>query len=325
MHAIHPEMTPEGPVLHWEARDPPECGPEDVIVAVRATAVNRADLLQAQGLYPPPPGDSEVLGLELAGTIHQTRDRVKNWRSGDRVFALAPGGGYAELARVDHRMLLPVPADWDWETAAAVPEAWLTVFSNLIVDGGLERGETVLIHAGASGVGTAAIQLAKDRGATVAVTAGAEEKCRHCRRLGADLAVNYKNSDFHEAVSQRFPGGVDLILDPVGGPYLAGHLRLLRENGRLMVIGLLGGRRGEMDMAQLLGKSLRVAGTRLRARPLADKIRLTAAFREMVFPALVDGRLKPVLDRAFSITDADAAHRWVRENRNLGKVILRIP
>jgi putative PIG3 family NAD(P)H quinone oxidoreductase len=325
MHAIVVKGTPAAPLLVWERVADVDYGPDEVLVAVRATAVNRADLSQARGHYPPPPGASEILGLEMAGVITAVGDNVQDWQVGDRVCALLPGGGYAEYAAVPQGLLLRPPEDWTFAMGTAVPEVWYTAFVNLFLEGNLQPGETVLIHAGASGVGTAAIQLARAAGATVFVTAGAEEKLARCRTLGAALAVNYKEQDFLEAVLAAADGaGVDLILDPVGGSYLDRNVRALRPFGRLVNIGLLGGGPGEMNMALLLRKRLRIVGSTLRNRPLAEKIAITRQFRERFWPLLVAGELQPVIDRVFPITEAQAAHAYVLQNRNVGKVILAV-
>jgi tumor protein p53-inducible protein 3 len=326
MKAIIVQGDPGQPQLVWADVPDPVYGPDEVLVAVKATAVNRADLSQARGNYPPPPGVTDILGLEMAGVIAAVGERVTGWQIGDRVCALLPGGGYAELAAVPQGLLLPVPAQWDFAQAAAVPEVWLTAFVNLFLEGGLQAGETVLIHAGASGVGTAAIQLAVQAGATAYVTAGNEAKLAACRELGATLAIHYHSQDFLEAVMSVTDGrGVDLILDPVGGNYLERNVRALAEYGRLVNIGLLGGAQGALDMGLLLRRSLRLVGSRLRPRPLADKIAITRQFQERFWTLLLDGRLRPIIDRHFPLPEAQAAHAYVAQNKNIGKVILLAP
>ncbi len=234
---------------------------EEVLVDIKATAVNRADLLQAQGLYPPPPGESEILGLEMAGVISKLGNAVQGWSIGDRVMALLPGGGYAQQVAVHHKMLIKLPGSWSYADGAAIPEVWLTAFLNLFLEGALKTGETALIHAGGSGVGTAGIQLIREAGAIAFVTAGAEAKLKKCRALGAMLAINYKEQDFFEEVmAATGRRGVELILDPVGGAYLNRNLNLLKENGRLVNIGLLGGNAAEINLSLVLGKSLRIIG-----------------------------------------------------------------
>ena len=311
--------------LVWEDVADIDCGPDEVLVDVRASAVNRADLLQAMGLYPPPPGVTDIIGLEMSGVIARVGRDVNNWQPGDRVMALLPGGGYAERAAVHHQLLLRLPDHWTFIQGGAVPEVWLTAYSNLFMEGNLAAGNTVLLHAGASGVGTAGIQMARDAGAKVFVSASTEEKLTRCREFGASLAINYKTQDFFKAVMDATDGaGVDLILDPVGGSYLEKNLRALAERGRLINIGLLGGSTTEIDLSLVLGKSLRIIGTRLRARPLSEKLDITRRFEDRFLPLLVDGTLEPVIDRTFSMEQAQQAHDYIRENRNIGKVILEV-
>jgi putative PIG3 family NAD(P)H quinone oxidoreductase len=325
MKAIVVNNSDEEPILSWE--DVPDIThrPEEVLVDIKATAVNRADLLQAQGFYPPPRGESEILGLEMCGVITGVGDAVDGWQVGDRVMGLLAGGGYAQQVAVHPQMLIRLADNWSFAQGAAIPEAWLTAFSNLFLEGALQSGEKVMIHAGGSGVGTAGIQLACAAGATVYVTAGANAKLEKCREFGASLAVNYKEQDFFKAAMDQSEGeGVDLILDPVGAAYLTQNLNLLRENGRLVNIGLLGGMTTEINLGTLLGKGLRIIGTRLRARPLTEKIRITAEFEKRFWPMLAEGKLQPVIDRVFPIEEAQAAHSHVRQNQNIGKVVLEM-
>ncbi len=320
--AVHPNgSTP--PRLTWESAPDPTFGPDEVLVDIVATAINRADLLQARGGYPPPPGASPILGLELAGQIAALGANVTGWQIGDRVCALLAGGGYASQAAVHAKMLLKLPDSWDFAQGAAVPEVWYTAFVNLFLEGGLEAGETVLIHAGGSGVGTAAIQLTRAAGATPFVTAGAPFKLDGAVELGAALAINYRSQDFVDEVMAATGGrGVDLILDPVGAGYLDRNLRALAHRGRLIHIGLLSGSRAEIDLGLVMGKMARLVGSRLRGRPLAEKIEITRQFAERFWPLFNDGTLKPIIDRSFPITAAEEAHRYVSENKNFGKVIL---
>ena len=321
---VHRGEAKEKPSLVWEEVPDPEVGPNEVLVEVRAAAVNRADLSQARGNYPPPDGVTDVLGLEMAGTIIEVGRDVEEWDVGDRVAALLPGGGYAEKVAVDAGMLLPLPANWGFEQGAAVPEVWYTAYVNLFLEGGLEFGETVLIHAGGSGVGTAAIQLARVAGARVHITAGAEHKLARGRELGATFAINYKEQDFAEVLEDAGEE-VDLILDPVGANYLQRNLRLLADGGRLIQIGLLSGARTEIDLSMILGKSLRIIGSRLRPRPLSEKLEITRRFKQDVWPMLLDGTVVPVIDNVFALPEAGKAHEYVRQDRNLGKVILKAP
>jgi len=325
MKAIQVQGEKDNPTLVWGEAAGPVCGLDEVLVDVRAAAVNRADLWQARGHYPPPFGASEILGLEMAGVVREVGAAVQTFGSGDRVCALLPGGGYAEQVSVPAGMLLRLPADWSFVQGAAVPEVWYTAYINLFDEGGLKAGETALIHAGASGVGTAAIQLAVDAGARALATAGSDEKVARCRELGAELAVNYKEVDFVAEIMAATDGaGVDVILDPVGGGYLARNVALLKPFGRLVNIANLGGSKGELDMGRVLGRRLRLIGSTLRGRPAAEKIAITRQFEEAVWPKLADGRLRPVIDRVFPIAEAGAAHAYVLENRNIGKVILEV-
>lgn len=311
--------------LRWAEVATPAPGPETVLVEVRATAVNRADLLQRRGLYPPPKGESDILGLEVAGVIAAVGASVTRWRAGDRVCCLLGGGGYAELVTVHQELVLPIPERLSFEEAAAVPEVFYTAFLNLVLEGGLQKGERVLVHAGGSGVGTAAIQLARHLGAAVFVTAGSADKLERCRALGAQAAIDYKREDFGARVAELTGGeGVDVILDCVGGAYLERNLRALRTRGRLVVIGLMGGTTAEINLAPLVAKRLRVIGSVLRSRPLAEKIAITEAFRAHVLPLLASGELKPIVDGVYPIAEAAAAHEHVAANRNFGKVVLRV-
>ena len=319
---VHGEKS--DPRLIWEEVPDIDYGTDEVLVKIRAAAVNRADLMQAHGNYPPPPGASEILGLEMAGVVHEVGANVIHWRPGDRVCALLPGGGYAEYAAVPAGMLMRIPDNWTFAQAAAVPEVWFTAFINLFDEGQLKANEAALIHAGASGVGTAAIQLVIDAGARAIATAGSEAKIAFCRELGA-VAVNYKTQNFLAEVMAVTDGqGVDVILDPVGGSYLPRNIEALRRFGRLVNIGLLGGAKGELNMGQVLGKRLRIVGSTLRSRPVDEKIAITQRFAAEVMPKLVDGRLRPIIDTTFPIAEAQAAHEYVRENRNIGKVILEV-
>ena len=326
MKAIAVKGDRQNPVLVWESVPDVEPGPEEVLVDVRATAVNRADLLQARGGYSAPAGASDILGLEMAGVITAVGEDVEeDWQVGDRVCALLPGGGYAEQVAVPGGMLLKLPKVWSFAMGAAVPEVWYTAYVNLFLEGELVAGETVLIHAGASGVGTAAIQLANAAESTVFVTAGSEEKLLACRKLGAELAINYKQDDFWAKVMTATQDqGVDLILDPVGGGYLDRNVRSLKRFGRLVNIGQLGGSHGEMNMGLLLGKRLRIIGSTLRSRSPAEKIKITKQFEAGYWPLLRSGELKPIIDITFPIEQAHEAHKYVAQNKNIGKVILLV-
>ncbi len=323
MKAIIVHTADEKPVLNWEDVPDVTIRPNECLVTVRATAVNRADLSQARGNYPPPPGASDILGLEMAGEIAAVGADVTGWQVGDRVCALLPGGGYAEQAAVPGGMLLPLPEHWSFAQGAAVPEVWLTAFVNLFLEGKLQAGETALIHAGASGVGTAAIQLAKAAGATVYVTAGATHKLDRCRELGADLAINYKEQDFSAEIL-AVSDGVDVILDPVGAGYLARNAEVCRRFGRIVNIGLLGGAQAQINMAHVLRKRLTIIGSTLRTRPLAEKIAITKQFAGRFWEQLLSGELQIVIDSQFPVEQAQQAHDYVAQNRNIGKVVLTV-
>jgi putative PIG3 family NAD(P)H quinone oxidoreductase len=297
----------------------------EVLIRVHATAVNRADLLQRHGFYPPPPGESSILGLEAAGEIVALGNYVTGWKVGDRVFCLLGGGGYAELASVHPDMLLRLPSGWSFTQAAAIPEVFYTAFVNLFLEAKLKSREIVLVHAGASGVGTAAIQLARQAGSLVIVTAGTDEKIQQCLMLGANHGTNYRKDDFVERVGKiTNQAGVHVILDCVGAAYLARNLSLLQTQGRLVLIGLMGGAKAELDMALMLRKRLRVMGSVLRSRSWQEKIMLTQLFREKVMPRFENGSLQPVIDRAFPLAEAEQAHDYVTANLNVGKVVLEV-
>jgi tumor protein p53-inducible protein 3 len=314
---------PGGPeVLRYGESPDPQPAEGELLVRVRATAANRADVLQRRGSYPPPPGASSILGLELAGEVAEP---AGDWRAGDRVMAVVTGGGYAELAAVPAGMAIRIPDRLSFDEAAAIPEAFLTAFLNLFTLGELQAGETVLVHAGASGVGTAAIQLARAAGARVFTTAGSEEKLALCRELGAEVTIDYKRESFQERVQEATEGrGVDVVLDFVGAPYWDANLAALALGGRLAVIGFLGGSRGQLDIGPILGKTLTIVGTALRRTPLPQKTALTAAFAEFALPRFERGELRPVIDSTYPLEQAAEAHRAMEANKNAGKIVLRM-
>lgn len=325
MKAIHVDTTQEGRPLRWQETAAPTFGPDEVLVEIHATALNRADLMQRAGNYPPPPGASEIIGLEMAGVISQIGANVHGWQVGDRVCALLPGGGYAEKVAVPQQMLMPIPADWDFVTAAGLPEVYLTAFVNLYMEANLQHGETVLVHGGASGVGTAAIQLLKATGNPVIVTAGSADKCAACTQLGADLAINYRDEDFVERVRTFTDGqGVDVIMDMVGADYLAKNLSLLKLKGRLVFISTLSGTKTEIDLRHLMGKRLRLIGSVLRSRALAEKIAIKENFMARCWPSVKAGALKPVIDSIYPISQVNEAQAQMAANRNIGKIILQV-
>ncbi|MGW2516061.1 NAD(P)H-quinone oxidoreductase [Streptomyces sp. NPDC001617] len=326
MHAITiPE--PGGPeALVWDEVPDPVAGEGEVLVEVVASAVNRADILQRQGFYNPPPGASVYPGLECAGRIAEVGPGVSGWAVGDEVCALLSGGGYAEKVAVPAGQLLPVPEGIDLRQAAALPEVTCTVWSNVFMISHLRPGETLLVHGGSSGIGTMAIQLAKAVGANVAVTAGTKEKLDYCAALGADILVNYKEQDFVEEVRQATDGaGADVILDNMGAKYLDRNVRTLAVNGRLAIIGMQGGIKGELNIAALLTKRAAISATSLRARPLGEKAAIVAAVQEHVWPLLAGGHVRPIVDRELPMSDAAAAHRVVEESGHIGKVLLVVP
>jgi putative PIG3 family NAD(P)H quinone oxidoreductase len=326
MHAITiPE--PGGPeALLWDEVPDPVPGEGEVLVEVVAGAVNRADLLQRQGFYDPPPGASPYLGLECAGRIAEVGPGVSGWSVGDEVCALLSGGGYAEKVAVPAGQLLPVPKGVDVKQAAALPEVVCTVWSNVFMIAHLRPGETLLVHGGSSGIGTMAIQLAKAVGAKVAVTAGSQEKLDRCAELGADILINYREQDFVAEVKKATDGaGADVILDIMGAKYLDSNVRALAVNGRLAIIGLQGGVKGELNIGALLGKRAAISATTLRARPLEEKAAIVAAAREHVWPLIDSGHVRPVVDREIPMPEAAAAHRAVEESGHIGKVLLIAP
>ncbi|MFI6823720.1 NAD(P)H-quinone oxidoreductase [Micromonospora sp. NPDC050187] len=314
---------PGGPeALRWTEVPDPEPGPGEVVVDVRASAVNRADLLQRQGHYPPPPGASAYPGLECAGVVTATAPDVTGWRIGQEVCALLAGGGYAERVAVPAGQLLPVPAGLDPVEAAALPEVACTVWSNVVQLARLAAGETLLVHGGGSGIGTFAIQLGAALGATVVVTARAA-KHERLRELGAAHTVDYREQDFVEEVRRITDGrGADVILDIMGAAYLARNVATLATGGRLVVIGMQGGRKAEIDLGTLLAKRASVTATALRSRPLAEKAAIVQGVREQVWPLVESGRIRPVVDRRMPMSDAAAAHRLVESSDHLGKVLL---
>jgi putative PIG3 family NAD(P)H quinone oxidoreductase len=303
----------------------PEMSPGGLRIRVVATAVNRADLLQRQGLYPPPPGASPVLGLECAGEVIEVGDGVDGWRVGDRAMALLAGGGYAEEVVVDAGSAMPVPDRIPLEHAAAIPEVFLTVHLNVFMLGALPPDGCALVHGGGSGIGTAAIQLVKAAGGRILVTAGTEEKCQRCLDLGADAAVNYREGDFAAAARELGGGGgVDVVLDSIGAPYLASNLDALAIGGRLVLIGLMGGAKAEIPLGAVLARRLQVIGSTLRARPVAEKAEIVADFLTRFGGALAEGGIRPVVDRVLPLAEVGLAHRVVKASEHFGKVLLTI-
>jgi putative PIG3 family NAD(P)H quinone oxidoreductase len=305
-----------------EVPDPmPAAG--EVLIDITASGVNRADLLQRQGLYPPPPGAPPYPGLECSGRISAVGQEVTGWQVGDEACALLSGGGYAERVAVPAGQLLPVPAGVTVTAAAALPEVACTVYSNVVQIAGLTAGETLLVHGGASGIGTMAIQLGRALGARVACTAGTPAKLDRCRELGCDLAISYADDDFVEAISEFTDGrGADVILDIMGAVYLERNVTALAPDGRLLVIGLQGGARAELDLSQLLRKRASVHATSLRARPAEQKAAIVAGVLDRVWPMVIDGRIRPVIETTVPLAEAAQAHRLLEAGAQIGKILL---
>ena len=315
---------PGGPeVLHWVDVPDPVAGPGEVVIEVAAGGVNRADLMQRQGFYPPPPGASPYPGLECSGRVRSVGEGVTGWRPGDEVCALLSGGGYAEQVAVPQGQLLPVPGSVDVITAAALPETACTVYANVFSLARLAEGEMLLVHGGSSGIGTMAIQLAKAFGARVACTAGSQRKLARCRELGADVAIDYHAEDFVAAVRDATGGaGADVILDIMGASYLARNLAALATGGRLVVIGRQGGSRAEIDLGVLQAKRASLHATTLRARPAEEKAAVVAAVRANVWPLISAGRVTAVIDRELPMSQAAQAHQVMADGDHIGKILL---
>jgi len=305
-------VGPGGPEVLRVAEGPrPEPRAGEVLIRVEAAGVNRPDVLQRQGRYPPPPGASPILGLEVAGTSVAT---------GERLCALVPGGGYAEYCVVPEPQCLPIPRGLSMEEAAGIPETYFTVWANVFQIGGLKAGERILIHGGASGIGTTAIQLARAFGARVFATAGTEEKCRACERLGAERAINYRDADF----AAELKGAVDVVLDIVGGPYLARNLECLAPRGRLVQIAVQQGAEGAINLAKIMQKQLTLTGSTMRPRAVEDKGRIARELHEQVWPLLEERTVRVLVDRVFAFEDAAGAHRYLESGAHIGKVILKV-
>lgn len=325
MTAIDP-AAPGGPeVLVPVQRPVPQPGPDEVLVRVAAAGVNRPDVVQRQGLYPPPLGAPSIPGLEIAGTVVAVGGEVSRWRAGDRVCALVAGGGYAEYCVAPAAQCLAVPAGMAMEDAAGLPETWFTVWSNVMDRGRARAGETLLVHGGTSGIGVTAIQLGRLTGLEVIVTAGSPQKCAAALALGATHAIDYRQQDFVAEVA-RLTGkrGVDLILDMVGGDYLPRNLKCLAEEGRHISIAFLNGHKAEADIGRIMAKRLTLTGSMLRARPVSFKAAIAQTLEGAVWPAFEDGRLTPVTDRVFPLADAADAHRRMEAGQHIGKIILAV-
>lgn len=325
MQAIHIE-TPGAPdVMALKSIDTPVPGEDQVLIRVQAAGVNRPDIIQRQGFYPPPPGSPDTLGLEIAGTVVALGSNVKSHAIGDKVCALVGGGGYAEYCIADAPLVLPIPDGFSFTQAAALPETFFTVWTNVFDRGRLKSGESILIHGGSSGIGTTAIQLAKLRGATVYTTAGSKEKCESCEGLGAKRSINYKEEDFLEVVQSETGGkGVDVILDMVGGDYIEKNLSALALNGRLVNIAFLNGPKAEINFMPLMLKRLTMTGSTLRPRTVAEKAEIAQSLGLEVWPLLNTGAIKPVIDSTFALADATAAHTLMEASTHIGKIVLTV-
>lgn len=300
--------------------DVPRPGPNEVLIRVAAAGVNRPDLTQRAGQYPPPPGASQILGLEAAGEIVEIGAGVSRWHVGDQVTALLAGGGYAEFVTAHEGSLLPIPKGLSLIEAAALPETVMTVWANVFETAALQPGETLLVHGGASGIGTTAIQMAKAHGARVLVTAGDDAKCKACEKLGADRAINYRTEDF-ETVARDL-GGADVVLDMVGGPYVQKNLNLLNDRGRCVLIAFLQGPQAEVNLIRLMLKRLTLTGSTLRSRSVEEKARIAHEVERVVWPWVEAGRVKPLIDSTFSLNEAEAAHARLQAGAHIGKIVL---
>ena len=317
--------TPGGPeVLTPVERPDPSPGDGELLIAVEAAGVNRPDILQRRGHYPPPPGASDIPGLEVAGTVAAIGRGVRDWQPGDRVCALVSGGGYATRCVAPAPQCLPIPSPLDFIAAAAIPETFFTVWTNVFDRGRLRAGEIALFHGGASGIGTTAIQLASARGARVLATAGSDRKCRAIEALGAERGINYRTEDFAAVVKELTGGrGVDLILDIVGADYLARNIAALATDGRLVEIGFMGGKSAAaVDLGDILRRRLTITGSTLRPRTVEEKGAIADALRGQVWPLLDAGRVKPIIYRTFPLTGAAAAHQLMESSEHIGKIVL---
>lgn len=317
---------PGGPLaLKPETRGLPHPGSGEILIRVRAAGVNRPDVLQRLGAYPPPPGASDLPGLEVAGEVAALGKGAERWREGDLVTALTPGGGYAEYVVVHESNALPIPHGFTFTEAAAIPETFFTVWHNVFQRGELKAGESILVHGGSSGIGTTAIQLAKSFGATVITTAGSSEKCEACEKLGADKAVNYREEDFVAAVKDLTGGkGVNVILDMVGGDYISRNYKAAAADGRIVQIAFLQGSKAEVDFLQLMVKRLTHTGSTLRPRTTEFKAQIASELEEKVWPLLVERKISPIMDMIFPLKEAWRAHERMEEGNHIGKIVLDV-
>jgi NADPH2:quinone reductase len=316
---------PGAPEVLQEVTVPiPEPGESEVLIRVHAAGVNRPDVLQRLGTYPVPADADPLPGLEVAGEVAATGANTSRWQSGDKVMALCHGGGYAEYCRVNENHCLPVPANLSMVEAAAIPETYFTVWYNVFMRGGLDAGESLLVHGGSSGIGTTTIQLAKASGATVITTAGTDEKCDFCVDLGADHALNYRASDWEQRVGELTEGkGVDVVLDMVAGPYMQKNINVLGRDGRYIIIAFLKGPKAELDMRRVLGQRLTITGSTLRPQTVAEKAEIAADIENHVLPLLESGAIRPIIDSTFPLAEAAKAHALMESSQHMGKIVLK--
>ena len=318
-------ISQEGDDLLWKENPDPNLKKDEVLISIKASAINRADLLQRSGNYPVPPGASPILGLECSGIVEEVGGQVENLIKGDEVCALLAGGGYAEKVSVPSGQVLKVPKGFSFEQAAALPEVFATAYFNLYMEANLSEGEKTLIHAGASGVGTAAIQICKAKGNPCFVTAGTKEKISRCMELGAEGGTVRNEENFADAVAKWTDNnGVQVILDPVGANYLEDNMKSLTLEGRLVMIGLMGGAKTSINLGLLMMKRLRIIGSTLRAQPIAKKTEIMNNLKENVWPSLESGDIKPIIDTVIPIEEVDKAHELMESNQTFGKVILKV-
>ncbi len=309
--------------LRLEEVPDPQPSDEEVLIRVHATALNRADILQRMGNYPAQHGASDILGLELAGEVIEAGSQVRGLSVGDRVYGLSGGGGYAELATLHRSLAMPIPDDLTYHEAASIPEVFFTANTAVRTLGQTLPGERLLVHAGGSGVGIAAIQIGRLIGAEVWITAGSDEKCERARELGADLTINYREQDFSEVAQEQTGGrGLDVVLDVIGRDYWEANLRSLGQAGRLVLVGLMGGAVAETNLGVIMSKRLQIFGTVMRARPLIDRASITRDYQTHLEPAIVSGEMRPIIDSVFPLSQAAAAHQYMADNRNFGKIVL---
>jgi len=325
MQAIEIVQPGGSECLRLTQRPIPKPGPQEILIKIHAAGINRPDILQREGKYQPPPGTTDIPGLEVAGLVAATGENVETWQLGQRVMALLAGGGYAQYALAPVSQCLPIPAHWSDEIAACFPETFFTIWTNVFERGGLKTGQTFLVHGGASGIGTTAIQLAHHFGAVVFTSAGNEEKCQRCRMLGADIAINYRQENFVDIVKSATQGiGVDLILDMVGGDYIERNLRVLAPEGKLVQIAFMKGSIATVNFSHLMVNRQWITGSTLRPRTIGEKGAIAQALQKHVWPLLENEKVTPVLNKIFSLEEASLAHDYLESGENFGKIALQI-